>query len=204
MPFKPTHGMTGTPVYRSWAAMMTRCYNFNTPQFVQYGGVGKVACEFIRSSPLNIVLLIGHRPEGMSLDRTDNKGNYTCGDCAECLQKGWLFNIRWATRTMQNRNQESGRWITIDGVTKCLSEWAEISGISYRTLCFRVNHGWTGRRLISSVRPKTAVNIEGVVKTVPEWSRASGVSIEAIRSRIGRGISGVDLIKPVISRCNSR
>ncbi len=100
-----THGLSDTPTGNSWMAMMDRCFNPNSKDWKRYGGAGRTVCEFLRATPLNLLLLIGERPRGTSLDRTNNSGFYTCGTCAECLQKGWPMNVRWATPIQQARNR---------------------------------------------------------------------------------------------------
>lgn len=92
-----THGLSGTPTGNSWMAMMDRCFNKRSKDWNRYGGAGRTVCEFIKATPLNLVLLIGHRPKNKSIDRIDNGGSYTCGACAQCLRRGWKMNVRWAT-----------------------------------------------------------------------------------------------------------
>jgi hypothetical protein len=68
---------------------------------------------------------MGPRPEGTSLDRKDNDGNYSCGKCDECKRNGWKANCRWATRLVQllnkrmdSRNKSGYRGVTWDSATK--------------------------------------------------------------------------------------
>lgn len=98
------HGLSDTPIGHSWMAMMDRCFNPKSKSWNRYGGAGRTVCEFIRSTPINLLLLIGERPNGTSLDRLNNDGFYTCGQCAECLNKKWPFNVGWSTPTQQRSN----------------------------------------------------------------------------------------------------
>lgn len=121
------HGMTHHPVYRNWQAMMSRCFNPNHPCFDKYSKL--LPCEFIKSSPLNLLARIGDRPNPqMTVDRIDNTIGYHCGDCSECQSKGWTLNIRWATKKEQGRNRYNNRLVEIKG------EWSEIMGVPIPTL----------------------------------------------------------------------
>ena len=85
------HGKVGTPAYRSWKYMNTRCHNQNNSRYLDYGGRGIIICERWRTFA-NFLADMGERPEGKSLDRIDNDGNYEPGNC------------RWATQVEQNTN----------------------------------------------------------------------------------------------------
>lgn len=145
-----THKMTYDPLYPNWLSMMTRCFNKNEPEYCRYGAVGKIPCAFIKESPANLLATIGPRPPGhrMSVDRIDGTKGYYCGKCSECLANGWPLNIRWATPTQQMRNRINNRRVTINGVTRVASEWAEIAGLNRETFITRLNRGWTGSKLL--------------------------------------------------------
>lgn len=144
------HGLEKTAVYRSWIAMIRRCYSQKEPAYSSYGGRGIIACEFLRTSPCNLKSLLGDRPDNLSLDRIENNsGSYTCGSCAECLSNGWTLNVRWATRKVQNRNTRANVKITIKGVTKCAPEWSELSGIPALAILWRFHKRWPEDRLLT-------------------------------------------------------
>lgn len=133
--------------------MLQRCYNPDNKDFKRYHGKGIVVCERLRTHVNQMIEVIGKRPEGLTLDRKDNRGNYSCGQCAECAQKGWPTNIRWTDRTIQSRNQDRIRLIEIDGKLACIGEWAKLTGIHYQTLMSRYLNGVRGEDLISSPGP---------------------------------------------------
>jgi len=73
----------------------------------------------------------------MTLDRIDPDGHYEPGNC------------RWATKVQQMRNKRTNRLVTIDGETRCVAEWAESSGLGYRTILKRLSQGWSPKKAIS-------------------------------------------------------
>jgi hypothetical protein len=133
-----THGLSRTFVGSSWQMMMSRCFNANFTKYEDYGGRGIIPCEFIKASPANLLLLLGDRPDRRhSLDRIDNLKGYTCGTCAECFEKGFALNVRWATAQTQRINQRRMRMIVINGESKTATEWAGILGIDRHTVSKR-------------------------------------------------------------------
>ncbi len=119
----------------SWACMIQRTSNPKNKAWPDYGGRGIVPCEFIRATPVNLIALIGPRPSrAYSLGRKDNNRGYHCGQCPECIQKGFKLNVGWATRKEQNNNKRNIRMIAIDGVTRSEQEWAELFKVSVCTI----------------------------------------------------------------------
>jgi len=137
-----THGIGHTAFYSAWFSMISRCYNPKRNDYRNYGGRGIRVCEFLRASPINLLQTVGEKPNrGMSLDRRNNEGHYSCGACSECFRCGYPLNIRWATAQQQCRNTRFNRMLTVGTETRCCKEWAEISGIKYHTFYARLRRG---------------------------------------------------------------
>lgn len=125
-----THGMHLSPEYYAWASMHSRCTNPNNPLWYAYGGRGVRVCPEWKDFAV-FFKDMGSRPsKGHSLDRIDNGLLYSKATC------------RWATWLEQGNNTSRNRWITHDGQTRTLAEWARVVGINYQTLFHRVNVGW--------------------------------------------------------------
>lgn len=87
--------------------MITRC---KTPM-KNYGARGITVCDRWRYSFENFLADMGERPEGLSLDRVNNDGNYEPDNC------------RWATYSQQASNRSSTR-LTIEIVREIRSRYA--------------------------------------------------------------------------------
>jgi hypothetical protein len=133
-----THGLSNNLAYPSWKAMMNRCTNPEAFGYSDYGGRGITVCEAIKKTPQAILDLIGERPsEGYDMDRIDNNGNYSCGQCDQCRSMGWTTNIRWATHKENLRNRRNNVLFSIDGTIRCASDWAERFGLKRTQFLYR-------------------------------------------------------------------
>ena len=101
------HGLTKTPTYDSWYNAIRRCEDPTNQDYSNYGGRGIFMCDGMRRDLRYMVMAIGIKPEGMTLDRIDNNDGYTCGYCDWCKMGGHAKNIHWATSTEQIKNRRS-------------------------------------------------------------------------------------------------
>lgn len=74
------HGMKKHPLYTTWRQMRTRCDNPNSDKYYLYGGRGIKVCKRWESFG-NFYADMGERPEGKTLDRINNEGDYTPENC---------------------------------------------------------------------------------------------------------------------------
>jgi hypothetical protein len=134
------HGFRDHDIYEIWCGMKKRCYNAACSSFPRYGGRGIQVCERWRKSVAAFYADMGDRPSKLhTLERIDNNGHYEPGNC------------RWATRAEQNNNTKRTRFITHDGLTLSMKEWADRCGMNRGTLVSRVvQHKWPVSRALTT------------------------------------------------------
>jgi hypothetical protein len=128
---------------------MARCANRDVPICQYHGQKGIRVCKGWSESLEAFYADMGEPPPGMTIDRRENSGNYSCGKCEECVANDWPMNCRWATVKEQNRNRSITKFATHRGETRPIGEWAEIAGMSYNTLFSRLEDGWSIERALS-------------------------------------------------------
>lgn len=145
-----THGMDGTPTHKAWLSMRQRCLCPTHPYYSYYGGRGITICKEWLGSFSAFLSDMGERPEGLTLDRIDNDGNYEPGNC------------RWATRAEQNRNMRRTRLLTLNGETMCIAEWSRRTGISRCAI-----HG----RLRAGLSVEDALTIPAGIRKLSDYAK---------------------------------
>lgn len=142
--------MRDKTLWSKWQCMKQRCSNPNDISYKYYGGRGISVCEEWKNSYQAFcewAMNNGYNT-GLSLDRIDNDKNY----CPE--------NCRWVPLVEQKRNKRSAHYITINGETKFLAEWARVAGINPRTIYRRLDRGLSGEDLICK-GPVTVIRLIG-------------------------------------------
>ena len=120
--------------------MKRRCNCSSYDGYKHYGGRGIAVCEewknnfqaFYEWSMAN-----GYTDE-LTIDRIDVNGNYEPSNC------------RWVTRKVQSNNTRVNHFVTLNGCTKTLAEWAEEYGIKQDTMYHRLNRGWSIEQAITT------------------------------------------------------
>ncbi len=133
------HAMRGrlSRTYKTWQAMMARCYNSSAKSFADYGARGITVCPAWHKFE-GFLASMGERPEDTTLDRSNNLGNYEPENC------------RWATRTEQNRNTRANKLVHFEGTVMTQAEFAERVGLKQGTVSYRLRAGWTPEQVAST------------------------------------------------------
>lgn len=164
-----------SPEYYAWRNMRYRCQNPTHHEYHNYGARGIKVCERWQDFG-NFYADMGPRPDGRSLDRIDNDGNYEPRNC------------RWATPMEQKLNRRTTVLLTIDGETRHLCEWARRYGIDARTVGSRLKRGIGA--LDALTLPLTPRNRERQNKPPPIVDRGYGITDaekQELRRRLEEG-----------------
>lgn len=176
-----SHGMYGTPAYNSWISMKKRCYYKNHVGFKHWGGRGIQVCDEWRNSFENFYRDMGDRPEGCSLDRIDNDGDY------------YKENCRWASETEQKNNRRNNHRFLYEGVEYTAPQLSSKFGIRADVILYRISAGWELADALTRPvaqentwkgrRDKRVWTVHGVdFPTAKEAARAAGMSERKIRA----------------------
>lgn len=136
------HGMHKTKLYHVWAVMKNRCQSPNNSQYHNYGGVGVMVCEEWQTFvPFHEWATNNGYSEGLSIDRIDVYGNYEPSNC------------RWITMSEQQNNKRNTIWLTYEGETKNVAQWAAYLGVTFDKLYYRLKkYDWNIEAAIKSLK----------------------------------------------------
>jgi uncharacterized protein YggL (DUF469 family) len=135
MPFKNPH-----PLYQVWQGMKARCLNPNNPHYANYGKRGIKICDQWINNFNQFVKDMGERPQGYSIDRINNDGDYTPQNC------------KWSTKKEQQRNRRVTKHITIEGISYLICDIAEKYDFKYDTIENRTKTAKTFNELVDKTR----------------------------------------------------
>lgn len=110
--------------------MNARCSKIDHPYYNRYGGRGISVCEEWKNDFIsfqNWAIATGYT-ENLTIDRIDFNGNYNPTNC------------RWATQKEQQNNKSNNKFITYNGKTQTIAEWADEFGINKSTLHARLKY----------------------------------------------------------------
>jgi hypothetical protein len=152
-----THNMSGTPQYRVWATMRNRCEDPNVASYKDYGGRGIKVCDRWQKFE-NFYADMGDRPTPRhQIDRIDNSGPYSPENC------------QWAIPSVQAKNKRNSRYLTANGESLHMAEWARRLGCNPAAILARLATGMP--------------EAEAVTKPIPERPNSKLTSEDAAAIR---------------------
>lgn len=168
----------------TWGNMIARCYDPKSQRYADYGGRGITVSDQWHEFA-NFANDMSPRPKGLTLDRIDNECGYSKDNC------------RWATTADQNRNRRDTINLTINGETKCVTDWAAESDVSIATIFHRVHNGWSASEAVFGrkfAKRYPGINYLGENLTAKQWAKRLGLKYGTLSKRLARGIPFEDAI----------
>jgi hypothetical protein len=133
-----TRGKIESPEYKTWLAVKQRCTAEYSIQWADYGGRGIKMCDRWLHSFENFLADMGPKPSPhYSIERIDRDGDYTPDNC------------KWADRIEQANNKRNNRFVTVDGETATIAQWARKTGIKEGTIRQRLNRGADAKEAVT-------------------------------------------------------
>lgn len=133
-----THGAAvggrRTREYRAWLGAKNRC---SQKSYQRYYGRGIKVCERWLESFETFLGDMGKCPQGMTLDRINNDGDYEPKNC------------RWATLKQQQRNTSRNRKLIHNGIEMTVTEWADFLGVKSNTITCRLRRGLPAEKALA-------------------------------------------------------
>jgi hypothetical protein len=132
--------------------MRLRCLNSRNHAYSRYGGRGITIYAEWREDFNAFLSHIGPKPSPKhELDRIDNDLGYEPG------------NVRWATRSENDRNRRSNRWVTYRGQRRLLIELCEQFGTWPDTAKWRIKAGWSVEDAVEAPSRKKVSHRKGFI-----------------------------------------
>lgn len=77
------NGLSKHELYKTYKGMLSRCYDYNSKSFKNYGGRGITVCNRWKGKNglSNFIKDMGERPDGYTIDRINRDCNYSPDNC---------------------------------------------------------------------------------------------------------------------------
>lgn len=119
--------------------MIKRCHVPGTRRYERYGGRGITVCEEWRNSPEAFYkwAVENEIESHLSIERINSNGNYEPGNC------------RLATAVEQANNTSRNKFITFNGETLTVAQWATKLGWQPGVIWHRIQRDWTIEEMLT-------------------------------------------------------
>ena len=153
-----------------WRAMHNRCYREQTNCYKHYGGRGIYVHEAWhgKSGFERFLSDMGIPDVGMTLERIDNDGPYSAENC------------KWVSRAEQARNKRNNHWITANGETMIIGDWARRLGCNTAAINYRLKKGMSPEEAVTKPipeRPNSKLTMEQARYIRDEYPMRSSVDL---------------------------
>lgn len=169
-----THGESETRLYKKWQEMKHRCNCKSDKHHYKYyisRGI-KVCDEWQTFLPFREWALSNGYSDNLSIDRIDPDGNYSPDNC------------RWIPFKEQSSNTRKNVFLTYNGETKTVAQWAKIIGVKPNTVYRRIRLGWSTEDIIEKETfHGRMITYDGRTMNMKSWSEETGIPLQTIFNR---------------------
>lgn len=132
------HGESHTRLHNIWMGMENRC-NPNNTSSKRYGGRGITVCEeWKQYEKFRDWALSNGYEDGLTIERKNVDKGYSPDNC------------EWIPLKKQARNRGTTFWVTYNGERMSLAEAAELAGLPYKQVHYRIKRiGWPVEKALS-------------------------------------------------------
>lgn len=128
-------GRSKTKLYKSWVAMKRRCDNPDKLHKKYYENIA-ICDEWYDFDNFKEWALNNSYKDGYTIERLDINEGYFPNNCT------------WIPKERQNDNKRNNHIITINGVSKNISQWCKEYGIKWTTFYARLKYGYENDELL--------------------------------------------------------
>lgn len=164
--------------------MKDRCFNPKCLRYKDYGGRGIFMCEEWKNSFESFMKwsMANGFEEKLTIDRIDVNKGYSPENC------------RWIPLSEQNDNKRTSRYITYQGKTLTIKEWAARTGIPYSRIKYRLNNGYSEYEIFEEKKTFKKYTYNGKTMTISEWSEYLNISKQTLYSRLKKHQNNYELV----------
>ena len=160
----------------------------------------------------NFVEDMGYRPDAMTLDRIDPRGDYEPSNCR------WVSS--WVSNELQSKNRLSKNRISIaestyeiNGEVKTLKDWCRQYNIPFSVVKTRIRGDWTIEdALVTPVstqgnsikKPHKLYDYRGISLSIEKWAAVSGWNVRSLRKRVNNNMTILEAITTPIKSNRSK
>lgn len=175
------HGLIHSRIYTQWHLMKLRCQSPSHKSYKDYGGRGISVCqEWQTFEPYKEWALANGYSDSLTIDRIDVNGNYEPSNC------------RFVDMVTQCNNRRSSKFLTYQGKTLSLAQWARELGISRFIVSQRLKRGLPVEEILRTEKHahrgenhhQKLITFNGVTMNQKQWAEKIGISPQSISRRL--------------------
>lgn len=177
------HGMSQSRLYLEWKLMLNRCNQPSHKSYAYYGGRGIKVCSEWHEFPTYKDWALSHGyNDNLFIDRIDVNGNYEPSNC------------RFVDMVTQCNNRRSSKFLTYQGKTLSMAQWARELGISRFAIWGRYKRGLSVEEILRKEKHahrgenhhQKLITFNGVTMNQKQWAEKIGITPTSLMRRINK------------------